>query len=82
MLSANRNRRFTLNIRKPFFIVKWTKHWHRLPREVEDSSHLEIIKTKSLINSPGRWLAQKTFCGASQPQPPCESVTGSGVFAK
>ncbi|KAK4825594.1 LOW QUALITY PROTEIN: hypothetical protein QYF61_000683 [Mycteria americana] len=39
------HRRFHLNIRKNFFTVRVTEHWHRLPREVEDSPSLEIVKS-------------------------------------
>ncbi|KAK1192717.1 RTTN protein, partial [Pygoscelis papua] len=39
------NRRFPLNIRKHFFTVKVSKHWHRLPREVMVSPSLEILKS-------------------------------------
>ncbi|KFV93350.1 hypothetical protein N327_05099, partial [Fulmarus glacialis] len=40
-----KHRRFCLNIRKHFFIVGVTKHWHRLPREVVESPSLEIFKS-------------------------------------
>ena len=36
--------RFPLNIRKHFFTVRVTKHWHRLPRKVVVSPSLEILK--------------------------------------
>lgn len=37
--------RFHLNIRKTFFIVSVTKHWHRLSREGVGSPSLEISKS-------------------------------------
>lgn len=44
---GNRHRlkyeRFPLNIRKCYFII--TKHWHRLPGEVMESSSLKIFKS-------------------------------------
>ena len=43
-----KHRRFPLNIRKQFFTVRVTKHWHRLLREVVGSSSLEI---KNLLNT-------------------------------
>ncbi|GAB0180287.1 hypothetical protein GRJ2_000494000 [Grus japonensis] len=39
------HRKFHLNMRKNFFIVRVTKHWDRLPREVVESRSLEIFKT-------------------------------------
>ena len=35
---------FPLNIRKHFFTVRVTEHWHRLPREVVESPSLAILK--------------------------------------
>jgi len=32
-----KNRRFTLNIRKHFFTVTVTQHWHKSPRDVVES---------------------------------------------
>ncbi|KFQ83609.1 hypothetical protein N337_12771, partial [Phoenicopterus ruber ruber] len=40
-----KHRRFPLNIRKHFFTVMVTEHWHRLPREVVESPSLEIFKS-------------------------------------
>ena len=37
--------RFRLNIRKHFFTVQVTEHWHRLPREAVESPSPEIFKT-------------------------------------
>ncbi|GAB0182654.1 mitochondrial enolase superfamily member 1 [Grus japonensis] len=39
------HRKFHLNMRKNFFTVSVTEHWDRLPREVVESSSLEIFKT-------------------------------------
>ncbi|KFW09687.1 hypothetical protein N327_05914, partial [Fulmarus glacialis] len=37
--------RFPPNIRKRFFTVRVTEHWHRLPGEVVESPSLEIFES-------------------------------------
>ncbi|KFV88156.1 hypothetical protein N308_03167, partial [Struthio camelus australis] len=41
-----KHRKFHLNMRRNFFPVRVTEHWHRLPREVVESHLLEIFKTR------------------------------------
>ncbi|GAB0182913.1 hypothetical protein GRJ2_000756600 [Grus japonensis] len=40
------HRKSNLNIRKNFFTLRVTEHWHRLPREAVESPSLEIFKTR------------------------------------
>ena len=39
-----KKRRFCLNSKKHFFIVRVMEHWHRMPREVVDSPSSELLK--------------------------------------
>jgi len=48
-------RRFPLNIRKCFFTVKVTEHWHRLPREVVEFPSLEVLKSHLDMEAGSRW---------------------------
>jgi len=40
-----KHRTFRLNMRKNFFPLRVTEHWHRLPREAMESPSVEIFKT-------------------------------------
>ena len=46
---------FPLNIRKHFFTLRVTEHWHRLPRGVVESPSMEIFKSR-LDMVQGNWL--------------------------
>ena len=37
--------KFYLNMRKNFFTLRVMEHWNRVPREIEESPSLEILKT-------------------------------------
>jgi len=41
-----KHRKFDLNMRKNFFILRVMEHWNRLPREIVESPSLEIFKTR------------------------------------
>jgi len=40
-----KHRKSQLNMRKNFFTLPMTEHWNRLPRDVVDSSSVEIFTT-------------------------------------
>jgi len=41
-----KHRKFHLHMRKNLITLRVTEHWNRLPREVVESSSLEIFKTR------------------------------------
>jgi len=41
-----KHRKFQLNMRKNLFPLRVTEYWNRLPREVVESSSVEIFKTR------------------------------------
>lgn len=71
------NARLPLNIRKHFFTVKVTRHWHRVPIDMVESLSLEIFKSQlgmvldSLLQvsladlqKPPPTLSLQWFCGS------------------
>ena len=74
-----KHRRFPPNIRKHFFAVTVTKHWHRFPREAVESPSLEIFRSSLdtvlgsrllvVLLEQGGWTR-----GPFQPQPCCDFV--------
>ena len=51
------HRKFHLNMRKNFFPVRVPEQWHRLPREVVESSSLETVKTRlDVVLCPLLWV--------------------------
>jgi len=40
-----KHRKFHLNTRKNFFPLRVMEHWNRLPKDVQESPSLEILKT-------------------------------------
>lgn len=78
-----KKRKFHLNIRNnPFYPVRVTKHWHRLPREVvssplfggaQNSNGCGPWASQSSWSCLSRWLAEVLCWGLFHPQPFCES---------
>ena len=60
-----RHRRVLLNIRKHFFTGRVTEHWHRLPREVAETSSLEILKSwlGMVLDNGCRWPYLRLLIG-------------------
>ena len=67
-----KHRKVLLNIRKHFFTVRVTEHWHRLPREVVKSSSLEILKKHldTVLAISSRWSCLSRRVGPDDLQRP------------
>lgn len=49
-----------MNIRKHFFTVRMTEHWHWLPKDIVECPSLKILRRRSLdmvLGSNSLWLA-------------------------
>jgi len=80
--------RFSVNIRKCYFTVRVTQHWHRLLSETVESPSLDIQKPSGhgpgpqpAVGGPAcaEGLDQTTSRSACQPQPFCDSVSTSAL---
>lgn len=47
-------KKFFLKVSEGDFFVRVTEHMHRLPRELVESSPLEILKSHLYIHDPGQ----------------------------
>ena len=56
-----KHRRFLVNMKKHFFTVRVSEHWHRLPRDVLDSLSLEM-------EQPGCGPVQPTLVALLEPR--------------
>lgn len=46
ILGFNDSRRFRLDIRKKYFMIRVVKHWHRFPTEKVDAPFLEMFEDR------------------------------------
>lgn len=77
-----KNRMFLPSIRKHFFTVRVTKHWHRVPREAVESlevfkSHVDTLNNLVYLGVPawaGGLEQMSSRGGPCQPQTFCHPV--------